>query len=98
MAAATVFCAGLAVAPVLSPVLAQPDSKAMHSKEAAPARGGIMRFNLIWLSRVENRRHYWRGVFGESCAGSTGFRREILPCGTSRPCAPSMKGPEFPAS
>jgi hypothetical protein len=45
-------CAGLAFAPTW-PVLAQADSSAIQT------RLGMMRWNFIWLSLGEIKRHYW---------------------------------------
>jgi hypothetical protein len=45
-------CAGLAL-PATCPVLAQADSIAIQT------RLGMMRWNFIWLSLGEIKRHYW---------------------------------------
>jgi hypothetical protein len=49
--------AGLAAWPDAGAVLAQADNNAIQVRGTAAS--GIRRSKVIWLSRVEIRRHYW---------------------------------------
>jgi hypothetical protein len=64
--AAVTLPTGFVLAAV-GPVLAQADS----STAQATTAGGIKRWNLIWLSRVEIRRHYRQAILEKSCVWST---------------------------
>jgi type VI secretion system protein VasD len=62
------------------PELAQADSIATQT------RLGNKRWNFIWLSLGEIKRHYWRAISAENCVTSTKVPRAIAP-GRNRACA-----------